>query len=217
MGKQIKSGATFEPLKPGSYRVLIKDVIDIGTQPEPPNSGYKEESKFAIVFQVFARTGAALLSKMGDPVTVEKRYSKKFSKIKGKTPAAMRMLAEAAFGREFSDAEARQGIDAETLIGRPVMATVGVNEGGRNVVLSTAGYADDEPDLKTDLDNTYYDVDPSREIPGEIREYHRGLIESSREWTAVRGGPTPTTAAEPTSREYAEVSAGGGDADDLPF
>jgi hypothetical protein len=187
MALRAKDEATPRELIPArTYLAVIQGIVDLGTQESPQ---YGSDHKVMFLFELHTRKGPAA-DKDGRQLVANREFALKFSKIQGRTPAALRIALETLEGREFTEAEARDGVNLEPYLGRACKVVVKhVTKNGKTYDNLDAILALDEDDEAPDaeLDDLYYEVDPSGPIPDAVPKWIARKIQRSREWVAIHG------------------------------
>lgn len=207
MALMAKDEAKQRELVPAkAYPALVCGVIDLGTQ---VSEKYGPEHKITIGFELFRKNNAPACNEEGEPLSIWRDYTLKFSKIPGKTPAALRTAVEDLLNREFTEDEAKAGYDLEKLLSLPCRVKVKhETRDGKTFdgVSSIEVLDEDEKPPTAEMDHLYYELDVSKPIPSGIPQWIKKKIERSIEWKAANGG-----SAKP-KRE-----AGSDDDDNVPY
>lgn len=220
MALRAKDEASPRELIPArSYFARVHAIIDLGVQ---ESLKYAADHKVLFLFELHTRKGPAL-DKEGRPLVANREFALKFSKIPGRTPAGLRLAVEALEGREIPEHEAREGVDLEQYLGRPCKVVIKHNtrDGKTYDNLDAILPLDEDDDApEAQLDDLYYELDPSAPIPDAVPKWIARKIQASREWVAVHGAPEGrdgTRPAQPVgARTYGPPSAGDDD-DGIPF
>jgi hypothetical protein len=220
---KAKQGEDRELAPAGKYFGVIVSVIDIGTQAFK----HKADRQVVVTWELHKRKGPALDSK-GRNLTVSDFYTLKFGEYQGKK-AKLRQLVESMFNRTFTPEEVEDGYDVEDLVGEAcglqIVHEAKAGDANKKYAKIASVFSLDEDDEKptSELDEVYYEVDPSRNIPDEVLKWLHPMIERSKEWVAAHGQPKgkdgQPKAAASTGGSPARPAASSDDEDDddIPF
>lgn len=184
-----EDGAARETVPARGYLALVNRVYDLGTQ----DSGqYGPRHQVLVSWELHGRKGPAR-DAAGNVFTITKFYSLSFSE-----KANLRHDVEAMLGKPVADADARKGVDLETLLGFPcrLQVTHEPRPGGQGVrenVAAIMALDPDDPVPTPATEHRLFEIEPGEPIPPWVPDWVKRFVERSPEWSGQKAG-APTAA-----------------------
>jgi hypothetical protein len=157
----------------GVYHGILVGIYDLGTQYS--EKYHKDDLKVAFVFELpDAETS------MDTPVTLCKIYTNSLHE-----KATLRKHIEALVGPGLSETQIEEGVDLSKLLGANVQLQVVQTESNgrtRMNIQNIMALAPKTKRLKSYSEHTFYNLNPSQDIPESTPEWIASLIKKSKEW-----------------------------------
>lgn len=191
-----------------TYLAVVVGVYDLGTQ---SGGQYGPNHQILVTFELHRKRGPAK-DKAGRVFLISNFYNLSFGE-----GSNLRKDVEKILGRKFTDAEAKDGFDVETLLGKACRLQIEhkTKDGKtRAIIGGLMSLDEDDPTPETESDEVYYEIDSSRTVPDSIPDWIGKLIRRSKEFggSGGSGGSSKGNGAgQPVGTAVSD------DDDDIPF
>ena len=179
--KNESSGQDFEPIPAGLHPAVCYSLVDCGTHEEVWQGTPHDRSILFITFEL------PLITIEIDGETKPKAISKKYTKSMH-PKAALRHDLESWRGRKFGEAEARQGFDLSSIVGKNCQLNIVHNESGDKTYANINGIVPLGQGMKKyDPYNptVVYDIDMGDNIPENVPQWLVDKIRASFQFQSI--------------------------------